>query len=169
MFGTEIRKDEIQYNEFFTQLIYLNRVSDLPKYLIFKVSLFEKYSMSILLFATSVFLIYLNQNMTNFIFATILVGLALFRFFQLDKIELIIDKNEISFNKEIFRWKDVDSIKKLSKYYARFPDYYIELELNNGQKIEHRIDLYGKNKIDEIYQAVYMYRQLWKKNNNILD
>jgi hypothetical protein len=160
---------ELEYDEFYTQIGKLNRISDLPEQIEFKVSPFAKIALLVLLVgAGSIGGVYtISHGRVLEGIAIILGSIAFYLFLYFsdhkarDK-KYIVGKKGITVNDKLFSWTEIDDLHLIAQQMKRGQLISICF-LYDGIKKEFQLDTMTKP-TGEIKQILYMYQRWWIKN-----
>lgn len=165
---TNIKKLELEYDEFYTQINKLNRISDLPEQISFKVSPIFKFVLPAMILGVgvtgAVYSISEGKNMTGLLILLGSITFYLLLYYTSHRPrekKYIVSKSGITVNNNLFSWSNIDDLHLTSEALQRGKYYCLCFEYQ-GVKKEFPLDSMTKS-IGEIRQILYMYQQWWKK------
>jgi hypothetical protein len=166
---SNIDRIELEYDEFYTQINELNRISELPDQIDFKVSPVAKWALLVMIIGAGltrgIFSISAGRSSlgVSIIIGSIAFYLLLYFFSHKprDK-KYIVSKKGLKVNDSFFSWNEIDDLHLSGEHHNRGQLIRICF-LYHGVKKEFSLDSMTKS-TSEIGQILYMYQRWWIKN-----
>ena len=165
-----MRRIELEYDDFYTQIGNLNRISDLPDQVGFKISPFSKIALLVLIIGTGiiggVYAISCGRKIEGVLIILCSIVFYLFLYFFDHKArdnKYVVGKKGITVNDTLFHWKKIDDLHLIANQLRR--GHLISIcFLYEGIKKEFQLDTMTLPEV-EIRQLLYMYQRWWIKNS----